>query len=44
MYQLFIDGAISNAEWSGIRPDLLEYCGLDTMAMARILEALYKMI
>lgn len=37
-------GNLSDEEKSQVRNNLLEYCGLDTEAMARIVEKLYRLI
>jgi hypothetical protein len=41
-FEDFIDGDISEQQWHQLRPDLLEYCGLDTQGMIAIHEALRK--
>lgn len=42
-FQKFVDGQMSTTEWDAIRQDLLSYCAMDTLAMAEILNVLYKL-
>ena len=42
-FQKFVDRKMSTTEWDAIRQDLLNYCAMDTVAMAEILNVLYKL-
>lgn len=38
------DGRIPRDEFADIRKGLLMYCGLDTLAMVKVLQKLYELI
>jgi hypothetical protein len=42
-FQKYVDGQMSDTEWSGIRKDLCDYCATDTLAMVKILDVLHKL-
>jgi hypothetical protein len=41
-YQKYIEGQMTQEEWTVLRPAMLAYCELDTQAMVRILDVLYN--